>query len=152
MSFSALTRRPKRRSVSLVRIKKKPRVWADLTWRGRVFQSLGPAVTILVLSVLSWFYFEIMFSLCLVFLPEFALLFLIVWLCSPIALVFLPPLPSCVLSCDYPSVYLVLSSPVLHVGSLPFLSPSMFDCRFFLDAHATDLWMLGSFMLWIYRC
>ena len=42
---------------------------------------------------------------CLVLLPVFALLCLIVSLCSPV--VFLPPLPSCVLSCDYPAVYLI---------------------------------------------
>jgi len=48
-------------------------------------------------------------------------------LCSPVALVFLPTLSSCVLSCDYPSVYLVLSCPVLHVCSSSFHVPA--TCR-----------------------
>ena len=60
------------------------------------------------------FCFEMISSLCLsdptpcVWLPvvSFPPVSDCASLCSPVALVFLPPLPSCVLSCDYPSVYI----------------------------------------------
>jgi len=79
---------------------------------------------------------------CLVLLPVFALLCLIVSLCSPV--VFLPPLPSCVLSCDYPSLYLVLPSLLLHVRSSSFFLRfcpdilSRFPRGLFYESSSTD--------------